>query len=153
MIGVIVIALLLMSLGAGLAVAILLARGSEGREDRAAADAGGVRVVAAGGATAPDASAAPLPQRRSHRSASHASGAVQHDDLNVQWGHAAEELMRGARGLLRSTAELSAFLEVYAARPDRNNVCAIRLTHAFALWSIVRQLQPKTIIVSCGRLR
>lgn len=142
-IGIAVGAVLLMSLGAGLAVAILLARGGEDRATKAA--------VAAIAAAAPEASAVPLPHlpRSQRRSSSGGSGSsAEHDDLNVQWGRAAAEVMRGARDLLRSSAELSTFLEVYAARPDRNNVCAIRLTHAFALWSIVRQLQPTTIIVT-----
>ena len=40
------------------------------------------------------------------------------------------------------------FLEVYKNRPDRVNLCGIRINHAYALWTTVRALQPTTVIES-----
>lgn len=40
------------------------------------------------------------------------------------------------------------FVQVYKVRPERDNVCGIRFTHAYALWLAVRLLQPKMVIES-----
>ena len=61
--------------------------------------------------------------------------------------------MHAGRQYVHSDADLSSFLEMYAKRPAlhhnvQNNPCGIRLNHAFALWSIVRHIQPTTLIES-----
>ena len=43
---------------------------------------------------------------------------------------------------------LEEFMEVYENRPDKVNICGIRIPHAFALWMAVKQLQPEAIIES-----
>jgi hypothetical protein len=40
------------------------------------------------------------------------------------------------------------FLAVYANRPDKVNMCGIRINHAYALWITVKHLKPTTIIES-----
>lgn len=40
------------------------------------------------------------------------------------------------------------FLEVYKNRPDRVNLCGIRINHAYALFTTIRALQPTTVIES-----
>ena len=40
------------------------------------------------------------------------------------------------------------FLTVYVNRPDKSNICGIRLNHALALFTVVHHLQPTTIIES-----
>jgi len=44
---------------------------------------------------------------------------------------------------------LDDFLKVYSARPDKVNVCGIRINHALALFVTVRQLKP-TLVVESG---
>ena len=43
---------------------------------------------------------------------------------------------------------LDEFLEVYKNRPDKSNICGIRITHSLAVWTIAKRLQPTTIIES-----
>lgn len=45
-------------------------------------------------------------------------------------------------------ANLNDFLEVYANRPDKVNMCGIRINHAYALFITVKYLQPSAIIES-----
>jgi hypothetical protein len=40
------------------------------------------------------------------------------------------------------------FLAVYANRPDKVNLCGIRINHAYALWITVKHLKPTSIIES-----
>ena len=40
------------------------------------------------------------------------------------------------------------FLKVYQSRPDRNNICGMRINHAYALYMTVKQLKPTTIVES-----
>jgi hypothetical protein len=43
---------------------------------------------------------------------------------------------------------LEEFLDVYEARPDKVNLCGIRINHAYALFLAVKALQPTSIIES-----
>jgi hypothetical protein len=43
---------------------------------------------------------------------------------------------------------LDEFLDVYEQRPDKVNMCGIRINHAYALWLSCKVLKPKTIIES-----
>mmetsp|Transcript_15975 Transcript_15975/g.34733 ORF Transcript_15975/g.34733 Transcript_15975/m.34733 type:complete len:386 (+) Transcript_15975:41-1198(+) len=43
---------------------------------------------------------------------------------------------------------LEEFLEVYSNRPDKVNLCGIRINHAYALWLTVKEIQPQTVIES-----
>jgi len=43
---------------------------------------------------------------------------------------------------------LKKFLEVYKNRPDKVNMCGIRISHALALFTTVYELQPTTVIES-----
>jgi hypothetical protein len=43
---------------------------------------------------------------------------------------------------------LDEFLEVYANRPDKINLCGIRINHAYALWLTVKVLDPQTVVES-----
>jgi hypothetical protein len=40
------------------------------------------------------------------------------------------------------------FLEVYKNRPDKVNMCGIRINHAYALWITIKHLKPQSIIES-----
>ncbi|CAB9528027.1 expressed unknown protein [Seminavis robusta] len=40
------------------------------------------------------------------------------------------------------------FISVYNSRHDRNNICGMRVNHAYAVWLTVRHLKPSTIIES-----
>ena len=43
---------------------------------------------------------------------------------------------------------LDEFLEVYANRPDKINLCGIRINHAYALWLTVKVLDPQIVVES-----
>lgn len=43
---------------------------------------------------------------------------------------------------------LDEFLEVYANRPDKVNLCGIRINHAYALWLAVKMINPQTVVES-----
>jgi hypothetical protein len=51
------------------------------------------------------------------------------------------------RSLLKTTF-IQEFVQVYKRRPEKDNVCGIRFTHAYALWLTVKLLQPKMVIES-----
>jgi len=51
------------------------------------------------------------------------------------------------RSLLKTTY-IQEFVQVYKRRPEKDNVCGIRFTHAYALWLTVKLLQPKMVIES-----
>jgi hypothetical protein len=81
------------------------------------------------------------------------------EQANSDWpGVAAEELGRplvkvgqnfvGTRARQLVLQHLDEFVSVYAKRPDKVNMCGIRLNHALALFVVIRQLQPTTIIES-----
>lgn len=40
------------------------------------------------------------------------------------------------------------FLYVYANRPDKVNLCGIRINHAYALWLAVKMINPQTVVES-----
>jgi hypothetical protein len=44
---------------------------------------------------------------------------------------------------------LDEFIKVYAKRPDKVNMCSIRINHALALFVTVRQIKP-TLVVESG---
>ena len=65
----------------------------------------------------------------------------------VGFGRAAGFVLNGsARRTLLST--LDEFTAAYNGRPDKDNMCGVRFNHAFAIWLVVRHLQPKAIIES-----
>lgn len=43
---------------------------------------------------------------------------------------------------------LDEFVEVYKNRPDKSNLCGIRINHALMIWMVARRLQPTTIVES-----
>lgn len=43
---------------------------------------------------------------------------------------------------------LDEFISVYKNRPDKTNTCGIRLSHALAVYTIAKRLQPSTIVES-----
>ena len=55
--------------------------------------------------------------------------------------------VENSRHLLIETY-LDEFLEVYANRPDKINLCGIRINHAYALWLTVKVLDPQTVVES-----
>eukprot|EP00814_Leptocylindrus_danicus_P016930 CAMPEP_0116009462 /NCGR_PEP_ID=MMETSP0321-20121206/3447_1 /TAXON_ID=163516 /ORGANISM="Leptocylindrus danicus var. danicus, Strain B650" /LENGTH=351 /DNA_ID=CAMNT_0003478429 /DNA_START=169 /DNA_END=1224 /DNA_ORIENTATION=- len=44
--------------------------------------------------------------------------------------------------------DLDEFLRVYQERPDKTNLCGVRINHALAIWLTVRGLKPTAIIES-----
>ena len=46
-----------------------------------------------------------------------------------------------SRSLLKTTY-MKEFVQVYKRRPEKDNICGIRFTHAYALWLTVKILQP-----------
>jgi hypothetical protein len=48
----------------------------------------------------------------------------------------------------KKLTDVDMFLTMYANRPHKHNICGMRLSHSFAVWSIVRELEPDTIIES-----
>lgn len=61
----------------------------------------------------------------------------------VKKGH---NFVENTRELLLN--HLDEFLEVYDKRPDKVNMCGIRINHAYALWLSCKVLKPNTIIES-----
>lgn len=51
------------------------------------------------------------------------------------------------RSLLKTTY-IQEFIQLYKRRPEKDNICGIRFTHAYALWLTVKLLQPKMVIES-----
>ena len=49
---------------------------------------------------------------------------------------------------LLKTTYMKEFVQVYKRRPEKDNICGIRFTHAYALWLTVKLLQPTMVIES-----
>ena len=49
------------------------------------------------------------------------------------------------QSLLR-TGHMKEFVRVYKRRPERDNVCSICFTHAYALWLAVKLVRPRMAI-------
>jgi hypothetical protein len=50
--------------------------------------------------------------------------------------------------MAKDTEALEEFLSLYENRPDKVNLCGIRINHALAIFATIRHLKPTTIIES-----
>ena len=83
---------------------------------------------------------------------------VAHEELGHPLVFKGDSFVQKARDILLGSGDggagtsktlLDDFIKVYKDRPDKVNLCGIRINHALALFMTVRQLQP-TLVVESG---
>ena len=78
---------------------------------------------------------------------------TRHNWPGIPTGELGHPLVKIGHNFVENAGELllqhwEEFLEVYANRPDKVNMCGIRFNHAYALWITVKHMKPTTIIES-----